>query len=73
MAECKREGGLHFSIAETGWAKASYGKIYGQWLCGCESSKGLGNYNRAGYLKLRADFNQKHANEHFDYYYYVML
>lgn len=30
-----KEGGLHFSIAETGWAKASYGKIYGQWLCGC--------------------------------------
>ena len=40
---------------------------------GCESSKGLGNYNREGYLKLRADFNQKHANENFDYYYYVML
>ena len=29
-----KEGGLHFSIAETGWAKASWGKIYGQWLCG---------------------------------------
>lgn len=40
---------------------------------GCESSKGLGNYNREGYLRLRADFNQKHANENFDYYYYVML
>lgn len=37
---------------------------------GCESSKGLGNYNREGYLKLRADFNQKHANGNFDYYYY---
>ena len=21
-------------VAETGWAKASWGKIYGQWLCG---------------------------------------
>lgn len=40
---------------------------------GCESSKGLGDYNREGYLKLRADFNQKHANGNFDYYYYVML
>lgn len=40
---------------------------------GCESSKGLGNYNREGYLRLRADFNQKYANENFDYYYYVML
>lgn len=29
------EGGLHLSVAETGWGKASWGKIYGQWLCGC--------------------------------------
>ena len=28
------EGGLHFTVAETGWAKASWGKIYGQWLVG---------------------------------------
>ncbi len=26
--------GLHFSVAETGWAKASWGKLYGQWLVG---------------------------------------
>ena len=30
-----QEDGLHFTIAETGWGKASWGKIYGQWLCGC--------------------------------------
>lgn len=29
------ENGLHLSVAETGWGKASWGKIYGQWLCGC--------------------------------------
>ncbi|WP_350454809.1 AMP-binding protein [Slackia heliotrinireducens] len=29
-----REGGLHFTVAETGWAKAAWGKIYGQWLVG---------------------------------------
>ena len=29
-----REGGLHFTVAETGWGKASWGKMYGQWLCG---------------------------------------
>ena len=29
------ENGLHFTVAETGWAKASWGKIYGQWLTGC--------------------------------------
>jgi acetyl-CoA synthetase len=26
------DNGLHFTVAETGWAKASWGKIYGQWL-----------------------------------------
>jgi acetyl-CoA synthetase len=29
-----RPGGLHFTIADTGWAKASWGKIYGQWIAG---------------------------------------
>ncbi|MDR1778916.1 MAG: AMP-binding protein [Clostridiales Family XIII bacterium] len=29
-----REDGLHFTVAETGWAKSSWGKIYGQWLAG---------------------------------------
>lgn len=28
------DGGLHLSVADTGWAKAAWGKIYGQWLCG---------------------------------------
>lgn len=29
-----QDGGLHFTVAETGWAKASWGKLYGQWLVG---------------------------------------
>lgn len=29
-----QDGGLHFTVAETGWGKASWGKLYGQWLCG---------------------------------------
>ncbi len=33
--QCVRENGLHLSVADTGWAKASWGKLYGQWLCGC--------------------------------------
>ena len=28
------DNGLHFTVAETGWAKASWGKLYGQWLIG---------------------------------------
>ena len=26
--------GLHLTVSETGWAKAAWGKIYGQWLVG---------------------------------------
>jgi acetyl-CoA synthetase len=29
-----RPGGLHLTVAETGWAKASWGKLYGQWIAG---------------------------------------
>jgi acetyl-CoA synthetase len=28
------EGSLHLTIADTGWAKAAWGKLYGQWLAG---------------------------------------
>lgn len=28
------DDGLHLTIAETGWAKATWGKLYGQWICG---------------------------------------
>lgn len=28
------DGGLHFTVADTGWAKSAWGKIYGQWLAG---------------------------------------
>ena len=36
----------------------------------CESSKGLGEYNKAGYNKLRDDFNKKESK---DNEYYLML
>lgn len=26
--------GLHLTVADTGWGKALWGKLYGQWLCG---------------------------------------
>ena len=28
------EGSLHLTIADTGWAKAAWGKLYGQWMAG---------------------------------------
>ncbi len=31
---CVRKDGIHFTVAETGWGKAVWGKLYGQWLCG---------------------------------------
>ncbi len=30
---CVNPEGLHLTIADTGWAKAAWGKLYGQWLC----------------------------------------
>ncbi len=30
---CVNPDGLHFTISDTGWAKSSWGKLYGQWLC----------------------------------------
>jgi acetyl-CoA synthetase len=32
--QCVEDGGLHLTVADTGWAKALWGKIYGQWICG---------------------------------------
>lgn len=29
-----QDNGLHLTVADTGWAKAAWGKIYGQWICG---------------------------------------
>ena len=28
------DNGLHYTVADTGWAKAVWGKIYGQWIAG---------------------------------------
>lgn len=29
-----KDNGVHLTVSDTGWGKASWGKIYGQWLCG---------------------------------------
>ncbi len=29
-----RDGDIHFTLSESGWAKCSWGKMYGQWLAG---------------------------------------
>jgi acetyl-CoA synthetase len=30
---CVNPEGIHFTISDTGWGKAMWGKLYGQWLC----------------------------------------
>lgn len=30
---CAARDGLHFTISDTGWGKALWGKLYGQWMC----------------------------------------
>lgn len=29
-----QDGGLHLTVADSGWAKFGWGKMYGQWICG---------------------------------------
>ena len=36
--------GLHLTISDTGWAKAMWGKLYGQWLC--EAATFVYNFDR---------------------------
>lgn len=50
--------------------KLSLVSRYGYQYYGCESSKGLGKYNKEGYTKLREDFNSKSMQ---DDEYYLML
>lgn len=45
-------------------------KKYGYDYYGCDSSKGLGSYNKDKFLKMRSDFNS-YKNK--DYYYYTLF
>ena len=42
--------GLHFTISETGWGKALWGKLYGQWLC--EGAVFVYDFNRFDASKI---------------------
>ena len=30
---CNKPGEVHLTVSDTGWGKALWGKLYGQWLC----------------------------------------
>lgn len=46
---------------------------YGYEYYHCESDRGLGDYNKDNFLKLREDFNERKRSGNFDAYSYVML
>ena len=48
--------GLHFTISETGWGKALWGKLYGQWLC--ESAVFTYDFDRFDAEKILPMFQQ---------------
>lgn len=49
-------GGLHFTISETGWAKALWGKLYGQWMC--ESAIFVYDFDRFDAKKILPMFSR---------------
>ncbi len=52
------EGGLHFTISETGWGKALWGKLYGQWLCeGAIFTYDFDRFNAADILPMFKKYN----------------
>ena len=55
---CVHADGLHFTISETGWGKALWGKLYGQWLCeGAVFTYDFDRFDAADILPLFAKYN----------------
>ncbi len=50
--------GLHFTISDTGWAKAMWGKLYGQWLC--EAATFVYDFDRFDASKILPMFAKYH-------------
>ena len=52
------ENGLHFTISDTGWGKALWGKLYGQWLCeGAVFTYDFDRFDAADILPMFAEYN----------------
>ncbi len=55
---CVHADGLHFTISETGWGKALWGKLYGQWLCeGAVFTYDFDKFDAADILPLFKQYN----------------
>ena len=50
--------GLHLTISDTGWAKALWGKLYGQWLC--EAANFVYDFDRFDAEKILPMFAKYH-------------
>ena len=50
--------GLHLTISDTGWAKALWGKLYGQWLC--EAANFVYDFDRFDAEKILPLFKKHH-------------
>ncbi len=54
---CVRSNGVHFTISDTGWGKALWGKLYGQWLYeGAVFVYDFERFNAADLLPLFAQY-----------------
>ncbi len=50
--------GLHLTISDTGWAKAMWGKFYGQWICeGAVFTYDFDRFSAADILPMFAKYN----------------
>ncbi len=55
---CVERDGVHFTISETGWGKALWGKLYGQWLCeGCVFVYDFDRFDASKILPMFAKYN----------------
>ncbi len=55
---CVMSDGLHFTISETGWGKALWGKLYGQWMCeGAVFVYDFDRFDAAKILPMFAKYN----------------
>ena len=55
---CVDPDGLHLTISDTGWAKAMWGKLYGQWIC--EAATFVYDFDRFDAAKILPLFAKYH-------------
>ena len=54
--QCAKHDGLHLTISDTGWGKALWGKVYGQWEC--ESAVFVYDFDRFDPAKILPMFKK---------------